>query len=155
MLGIRASGYDICPVYSYPWFYHCATARIALSFHNLQIRQLFPAKNIQLRGWPENLKKIHSIFLNVSKAKRPKYLQQNSIWKLKNIYTKALLKPKNAYNKLCFESAYLGENVINLLRQKAAQNIAISLGYFICSRNHNEPPKVAQLAKNHPIRSPC
>ncbi len=36
-----------------------------------------------------------------------------------------------------------------------AQNVAITLGYFIFSKNHNEPPKVAQLAKNHPIWSPC
>jgi hypothetical protein len=53
-----------------------------------------------------------------------------------------------------FETAYLGENVINLLQQKAAQNVAIPLGYFIFSKNHNEPPKVAQLAKNCPIWSP-
>jgi hypothetical protein len=41
----------------------------------------------------------------------------------------------------------LGENAKNLLKQKVAQNVAISLGYFIFSKNHNEPPKVAQLAK--------
>ncbi len=40
-------------------------------------------------------------------------------------------KPKNTYNKPCFETAYLGENVINLLQQKGAQNIPMSLGYFI------------------------
>jgi hypothetical protein len=49
---------------------------------------------------------------------------------------------------------YIGENVINLLKQKVAQNVAISLGYFIFSKNHNEPSRVAQLAKNHPIWSP-
>jgi hypothetical protein len=32
--------------------------------------------------------------------------------------------------------------------QKVAQNVTISLGYFIFSNNHNELPKVAQLAKN-------
>jgi hypothetical protein len=53
-----------------------------------------------------------------------------------------------------FETAYLGEKVIILLQQKVAQNVAISLGYFIFPKNHNEPPKVAQLAKNHPIWSP-
>jgi hypothetical protein len=31
----------------------------------------------------------------------------------------------NSYNKPCFENAYLGENVINLLKQKLAQNVAI------------------------------
>jgi hypothetical protein len=35
-----------------------------------------------------------------------------------------------------------------LLKQKVAQNVTISLGYFILSKNHNEPSKVAQLAKN-------
>jgi hypothetical protein len=44
-------------------------------------------------------------------------------------------------------TAYLGENLINLLKQK----VATILGYFILSKNHNKPPKVAQLAKNHPI----
>jgi hypothetical protein len=34
-----------------------------------------------------------------------------------------------------------------LLKQKVAKKVAISLGYFILSKNHNEPPKVAQLAK--------
>jgi hypothetical protein len=40
-----------------------------------------------------------------------------------------------------------GENVIDLLQQKIAQNVATTLGYFIFSKNHNAPPKVAQLAK--------
>jgi len=42
-----------------------------------------------------------------------------------------------------------------LLKEKVAQKVAIILGYFILSNNHIEPPKVAQLAKNHPIWSPC
>jgi hypothetical protein len=75
--------------------------------------------------------------------------------KAQNIYIKPLLKPKNSYNKPCFETAYLGESVINSLQQKVAQNITISLGYFIFSKNHNGPPKVAQLVKHHPIWSPC
>jgi hypothetical protein len=54
-----------------------------------------------------------------------------------------------------FLTPYLGENVINLLQQKVAQKVTISLGYFIFSKNHNEPPKVAQLVKNHLIWSPC
>jgi hypothetical protein len=33
-----------------------------------------------------------------------------------------------------------------LLKQK----VAILLGYFIYSKNHNEPPKVAQFAKKSP-----
>jgi len=35
----------------------------------------------------------------------------------------------------------LGEIIINFLKQKVAQNVAISLGIF--SKSHNEPPKVA------------
>jgi hypothetical protein len=57
------------------------------------------------------------------------------------------LKPKNTYNKPCFETAYLGEKLINLFKLKVAQKVANVLGYFIFSKNHNEPPKVAQLAK--------
>jgi hypothetical protein len=38
-----------------------------------------------------------------------------------------------------------------LLKQKVAPKVAIILGYFILSKNHNEPPKVAQLVKSHPI----
>jgi len=41
-----------------------------------------------------------------------------------------------------------------LLKQKAAKNAAISLGYFIFSKHHNELPKEAQAAKNCPIWSP-
>jgi hypothetical protein len=74
--------------------------------------------------------------------------------KAQNIYIKPLLKSSNTYDKPCSESDYLGENAMNLLRQNVAQNVTISLGYFIFSKNHNEPPKVAQLAKNHPIWSP-
>jgi hypothetical protein len=58
------------------------------------------------------------------------------------------LKPLNTYSKLYSKTAYLGENVINLLKQKVAQNVAIILGHFIFTKNHNEPPKVAQLVKN-------
>jgi hypothetical protein len=41
--------------------------------------------------------------------------------------------------------------LIDLVKEKVAQKVTIILGYFIFSNNHNEPPKVAQLAKNHPI----
>jgi hypothetical protein len=34
-----------------------------------------------------------------------------------------------------------------LLKQKVAQNVTIFMGYFIFSKNHNEPPKVALLSK--------
>ncbi len=61
---------------------------------------------------------------------------------------------EKTYNKPCFETAYLDKNVINLLKQKVAQKVAIILGYFIFSKNHNEPLKVALLMKNRPIWSP-
>jgi hypothetical protein len=70
------------------------------------------------------------------------------------IYIKPLLKPQNTYNKPCFETAYLGENGINLLQQIATQKVDISLGNFMFSKNHKEPPKVTQLVKNRPIWSP-
>jgi hypothetical protein len=41
----------------------------------------------------------------------------------------------------------LGENVMNVLKQKEAQNVAISLGFFIFSKNHKQVPKLANLAK--------
>jgi hypothetical protein len=34
-----------------------------------------------------------------------------------------------------------------LLKQKVAQKVKNILGYFILSKNHNEPPNVAQLEK--------
>jgi hypothetical protein len=70
--------------------------------------------------------------------------------KAQNIYNKPLLKPEHTYNKPCFETAYLGENLLNLPIQKIAQKVAIILGYFIASKNHNEPPKVAQWVNNCP-----
>ncbi len=59
------------------------------------------------------------------------------------------------YRKQCFETAYLGENVKNLPKQNIAQNVAFSLGFFCFLKSHNDPQKVAKLAKNHPIWSPC
>ncbi len=53
------------------------------------------------------------------------------------------------------QTANLFENLIYLLEQKVAQKVAIILGYFILSKIHYEPQKVAQLAKNRPIWSPC
>jgi hypothetical protein len=49
----------------------------------------------------------------------------------------------------------LRKNEINLLKQKVDQKVAIHLGFFILSKNHYKPPKVAELVKNHPIWSPC
>jgi len=38
----------------------------------------------------------------------------------KHLHIKALLKPLNAFNKQSFETAYLGENVRNMLNKKVA-----------------------------------
>jgi hypothetical protein len=59
-----------------------------------------------------------------------KYLHQTSFETLKYIETP------------CFETAYLGENVKHLLRQKVLQNVTISLGYFMFSKNYFQLPKV-------------
>ncbi len=55
----------------------------------------------------------------------------------------SLSKRKCRYSNNCLHC----EKVKDLLKQKVAQNVIITLGYFIFSKNHNEPSKVAQLAK--------
>ncbi len=80
------------------------------------------------------VKKGQNIY-NEAQFESPKHLHQTTF---ETLYT---------YNKLCFETAYFGENVINLLKQKVAQKVTIILGFFILSKNHNEPPKVAKLTK--------
>ncbi len=53
-----------------------------------------------------------------------------------------------------FWNCSFASKCIILLKQKVAQNVAISLGSFSFSKNHNEPPKVAQLAKNRSVWTP-
>jgi hypothetical protein len=89
------------------------------------------------------VKKSRNIY-NKTQFESPKHLHQTTFKSLK--YLQQI--------KSCFETAYLGKNVINLLKQKVAQKVTIVLDYFIFSKNHNAPPKVAQLMKNHPIWSP-
>jgi hypothetical protein len=56
--------------------------------------------------------------------------KSNQVNKSQIIYNKAIFEsPK--HHKPCFETAYLGKNVINLLRQRVAQKVTIILGYFI------------------------
>jgi hypothetical protein len=50
---------------------------------------------------------------------------------------------------------YLSGKCKKKLEKKVAQNVTISLGYFIFTKFLSEPPKVAQLVKNYPIWSPC
>jgi hypothetical protein len=85
----------------------------------------------------------------VTKPKNAKISTLKFNLKVQNIYIKLILNPRNTYNIWNFNT------VINLHTQKVAQNVAISLGFFIFSENHNEPPKVAQMVKKCPIWSPC
>ncbi len=98
-------------------------------------------------GWPEVFKKKLPNFSRSS----PKSLQTQKNAKIE------IESPKCRYQTTFETLKYLQQTILwtTLLRwkcnrfawQKIAQNIAISLGYFIFSKNHNEPPKVAQLAK--------
>jgi hypothetical protein len=104
--------------------------------------------------WTEIRPIFQRVDQSVCNQKRPKYLQQTSIWMPKTSTLTHFWNLKIPATN-CLETTYIGEKLINLLRQKVAQNAAISLDYFIFSKNHNAPPKVAQLAKNCPIWSPC
>jgi hypothetical protein len=55
------------------------------------------------------------------------------------------------YLQQCFETAYLGENAINLLQQKVAQNVTI---FGTTSSFQKGTMSLQKLAKNHPISSP-
>jgi hypothetical protein len=83
------------------------------------------------RRFEKNCPIFQKVAPKVSKAKEAKISTIKLNLKAQNIYIKPLFKPKNTYNKPCFETAYLGENVINLLQQKGTQDITIYLGYFI------------------------
>ncbi len=103
---------------------------------------------------------------------------QNSLQakKAKTSTTKLNLKALKHLHHIAFETLkYLQQTMFwnwlfklkcnKFIQQKVAQNFAIYLGYFIFSKNHNQPPKVAQLAKKiaqsgHPdggggVRSKC
>jgi hypothetical protein len=67
--------------------------------------------------------------------------------KVQNICITPLLKHLNTHNKPWCEAVNLCENVINFHKQKVAKNVAISLGYLIFSKNHNELLNEAQQAK--------
>ncbi len=64
-------------------------------------------------------------------CKSPKHLHQTSFKTLKYL------------QQTKFWNCLLGKNVKKLLKQKVAQNVAISLGYFSVPKIHNEIPKVA------------
>jgi hypothetical protein len=92
------------------------------------------------------LEKITCFFKKLAKiiayTKNAKISTLNLNLKVKNIYTKPLLNLCNAYNKPCFETVDLGENIKDLHKQNVAQNVANMLGYFIFFKNYNELPKV-------------
>jgi hypothetical protein len=80
-------------------------------------------------------KRCQNIY-NKVQFKSPKHLQQTTLETLKHL------------QQSIFLNCLFRQKCINLLKPKVTQNVTISLGYFIFSKNHNEPPKVAQLAKN-------
>jgi hypothetical protein len=87
-------------------------------------------------------KKGQNIY-NKAQFESPKHLHQTTFETLKYL------------QQTMFETAYLGKNVINLHKQKVAQKVAIILGYFILSKNHNEPPNLPNWHKitqsGHPV----
>ncbi len=105
-------------------------------------------------GWPEDLKNnfpnIQKVSQKVSKANKTKISTTKLNLKTQNIYIKLLLKPKNICIKPCFETAYLGENVINLLHQKLAQNIAISFGLIHLFKKSQWASKSSPIGKKLP-----
>jgi hypothetical protein len=104
--------------------------------------RLYECNNVDNRGNKQGDKKIltrrfKKITSNFSKNS-PNSLQDK---KLQNLYNKAQFESPKHLHKTTFETlkylqqsmfwtAYLGENVINLLKQKVAQNAITSLGYF-------------------------
>jgi hypothetical protein len=64
---------------------------------------------------------FQKIAQKVAKSKKAKISTTKLNLKARNIYNEPLLKPKNTYNKPCIETACLGVNLINLLKQKVAQ----------------------------------
>jgi hypothetical protein len=92
-------------------------------------------------------KEIAQFLEKVAKTlSKPKIFTSKLKLKVQSIYIKSHLKPKNTFNKPYFEIAYLGESLKNLLEQKSSPKMLPFLGYFIYSKHHNWPPKVAQLA---------
>jgi hypothetical protein len=71
------------------------------------------------------LKKNSAIFQKVAQTvcnpNNAKISTSKLLLKDQNIYVKPLLELYSTYNKICFETAYLGKNVINVLKQKVAQ----------------------------------
>jgi hypothetical protein len=62
----------------------------------------------------KNCQIFQKVVQKVSTLKNAQMIPKN----IQNIYIKPLLKPKNTYNNPCFECAYLGESVTDLLYQK-------------------------------------
>jgi hypothetical protein len=92
-----------------------------------------------------NIGKSHQ---NSFQVKKYQNIYTKLTLKVQTTYIKPLMKPLTAYNKACFETAYLGENAKKLLKQKVAQSVASSLGYFIFSKSHNGHQKVARFGKS-------
>ncbi len=95
---------------------------------------LIMAVAIRVTRWFENKKQITQLKKVAQKVSKPQNGKISTLklhLKVQIMYIKQILKPWNMYNKSCFETDYLGENVMNLLKHKVAKNVAISLGYII------------------------
>jgi hypothetical protein len=79
----------------------------------------------------------------------------NPIFKLKNIYIKADLKPQKTYIKRSYEMAFIGKILKMLMSSKVAQKFADFQGEFFILKIHLGLSKVAQMAKNRLILSHC
>ncbi len=122
----------------------------ALAYHEKS--KLTSVKSLE--HWPQNIEKIVQILEKVGKKVTESKSANISISKLnlkfKITQNKLVIKPLNNYSEPCFETTYLGENVKQWLNQKEAQNVIISLGFFIFQKSHHGHPKVAQLTKKLP-----
>ncbi len=88
------------------------------------------------RSFGKNRQIFQKVAQKVSKPKNAK-IKQSSNWKSK-ISTSNHFWNLKYLQQTMFWHAYLGENVIDLLKPKITQNVAITLGYFIFSKNYNE-----------------
>jgi hypothetical protein len=134
IFGVSQMVFGVCLSCWNHLFHRCAPNRVT--------RQL----EKKLPNFSKNSPKSHQVkkgqnIYNKAQFENPKHLHQTTLETLKY------------YNKPCFVTAYIGKYVINLLKQKVAPKVTIIFGYFVLSKNHNEPPKVAQLAKKRPIWS--
>jgi predicted ABC-type ATPase len=81
---------------------------------------------VQRQGDQKIVKKLPNVSKNSPKSCQVK--------KGQNICNKAQFESPKHLQQTTFETVFLGENLINLLKQKVAQKVAIILGYLILSK---------------------